>query len=380
MVFQRNVKIVVIAFVSLLAGFAVADVSHNADFPISGLNIQQILEPADSNYYHHIDVTGCWSRTELLGYPEIPCKLINLLIPADEAVSGITIDDSIGQEIEGSYDVYPAQDTRMIDESKPPFVPPDSAAYSSTTPYPGKLAEIVHNGYLSGYHLVSVRLYPVQYIPAEKKLIFYSKIAFTVHTRAGVSKAVPVYRRSPILKARIEKLVKSLVANPEAVTGQGVKETIPRLRSGQEVKPLEITFLPSIEGDFVDYIIITIETLKDTFQMFADWKTKKGVVTQVRTIEWISTNYTGCDQQEKVRNFIKDAYSYWGVGYVLLAGDTKIIPERKGFGWIPTDLYYSDLEGNWNFDGDYTFGEVSDSVDLFPELAVGRATFLLIRY
>jgi len=91
MVFQRNVKTVVIAFVSLLAGFAVADVSHNQDFPITGLSIQAIMEPADSNYYHHIDVTGCWSRTELLGYPEIPYKLINLVIPADEEVFFLTL-------------------------------------------------------------------------------------------------------------------------------------------------------------------------------------------------------------------------------------------------------------------------------------------------
>jgi hypothetical protein len=61
------------------------------DFPIKDLSIQAILEPADSNIYHHIDVTGCWSRTELVGYPEIPCKLINLLISADEKVFFLTL-------------------------------------------------------------------------------------------------------------------------------------------------------------------------------------------------------------------------------------------------------------------------------------------------
>jgi hypothetical protein len=91
MVFQRNVKTVVIAFVSLLAGFAVADVSHNADFPIKDLSIQAILEPADSNIYHHIEQIGCLFKTELLGFPELPYQAINLLIPANEKVFFLTL-------------------------------------------------------------------------------------------------------------------------------------------------------------------------------------------------------------------------------------------------------------------------------------------------
>ncbi|MEO0126293.1 MAG: C25 family cysteine peptidase [candidate division WOR-3 bacterium] len=135
----------------------------------------------------------------------------------------------------------------------------------------------------------------------------------------------------------------------------------------------------------MDYVIITNEALKSVFQTLADWKTKKGIITQVRTVEWISANYSGCDLQEKIRNFIKDAYSYWGVGYVLLAGDTRIIPERrvaerKAEGWIPSDLYYSGVEGNWNANANYLFGELDiygnnvDSADIFPDLAVGRAS------
>ncbi|GAH98023.1 unnamed protein product, partial [marine sediment metagenome] len=46
------------------------------------------------------------------------------------------------------------------------------------------------------------------------------------------------------------------------------------------------------------------------------------------------------------------------------------------FGYWPvhtvTDLYFSDLDGNWNFDGDEKFGEVEDSLDLYPDVFVGR--------
>src|SRR6185503_1682704 len=48
--------------------------------------------------------------------------------------------------------------------------------------------------------------------------------------------------------------------------------------------------------------------------------------------------------------------------------------------WVPTDLYYSCLDGNWNADGDSTFADAfagswnpGDDADLLPEVWVGRA-------
>ncbi len=74
----------IFSFATLLvifqAGFA--DVSHNQDFPISDLSIEAILEPADSNIYHHIEVLGCVMKTEALGKPQIPYMAINDTIKA----------------------------------------------------------------------------------------------------------------------------------------------------------------------------------------------------------------------------------------------------------------------------------------------------------
>jgi hypothetical protein len=84
--------------------------------------------------------------------------------------------------------------------------------------------------------------------------------------------------------------------------------------------------------------------------------------------------------------FIRDAYASWGTTYVLLGGDTNIVPPRYCFTtyygamYVPGDSYYSSLEGNWNADRDYIFGEgyrgysvPGDSLDLYPEVFVGRA-------
>ena len=40
---------------------------------------------------------------------------------------------------------------------------------------------------------------------------------------------------------------------------------------------------------------------------------------------------------------------------------------------IPTDYYYADLTGNWDYDGDGFYGERGqDTVDFTPEVIVGR--------
>jgi len=117
--------------ICVLASQALADVSHNQDFPVSGLSIQAVLEPADSNIYHHINVAQCMFKTEAIGKPELPYNAINFVIPANEEVTGITINDTIKQEMGDTFLVYPAQPPQKIGDPPPEFVPPDSEAYSS---------------------------------------------------------------------------------------------------------------------------------------------------------------------------------------------------------------------------------------------------------
>ena len=96
------------------------------------------------------------------------------------------------------------------------------------------------------------------------------------------------------------------------------------------------------------------------------------------------TNSDPKPEAKAIRNFIKYIYNTYGVEWVLLGGDTSVVPYRGGYGYvnssspetdsdIPADLYYSDLDRNWNFDLDSTFGETTDYVDLMPDVFVGRA-------
>jgi len=114
----------------------------------------------------------------------------------------------------------------------------------------------------------------------------------------------------------------------------------------------------------------------------ARWKTEKGVPAEIYTVEWITSYYSGLDAQEKIRSFITDMYQNHGTVWVFLGGDADYVPFRKTFAFtsdgnwndtIPADLYYSDLDGSWDGDGDGVYGEYTDSVDMYPDLFVGRA-------
>jgi hypothetical protein len=173
-----------------------------------------------------------------------------------------------------------------------------------------------------------------------------------------------------------------MVINPERASGYAFDEI--------QIDPGTRAFLPSydpsMEGSAVKYLIVTNEEMEPAFQRLADCRTKEGIPAVVRTIEWISQNVrSGADLAESIRNYIREAYEQWGVEWVVLGGDTEVIPARFAYcsfytgDFIPTDMYYSCLDGTWNADGDPLWGEAysdasapGDEVDLYAEVYLGR--------
>lgn len=142
----------------------------------------------------------------------------------------------------------------------------------------------------------------------------------------------------------------------------------------------------------IEMLIITHSNFTDELTPLAEWKNKKGV----KTI--IATNYSayeGVDTQEKIRNMIRSYYEREDLQWVLIAGDTDIIPIREVYNpdvvlagehedvggdyYKPTDYYYAELNGTWDQDEDGIYGESSaynlngiDEIEWFPEVYVGR--------
>ena len=63
--------------------------------------------------------------------------------------------------------------------------------------------------------------------------------------------------------------------------------------------------------------------MNQRLQPLIDFKNSKGLTTTFKSMEAILSEYTGFDQPEQVKYFIKYAYDTWGIKYVMLVGGLK---------------------------------------------------------
>jgi len=171
-----------------------------------------------------------------------------------------------------------------------------------------------------------------------------------------------------------------MVDNPQDIVMSSLSDMpLPAGKSGSAT-PLELTY---------EYVIVTSDSLAPAFRRFAAWKKRKGINIGIVPMSYIRANYTGdlisgiYDDAGKLRQYLFDAYSN-GLTYALLGGDIDNVPVRKGVGSnktgsttlednIPTDIYFSDFNGDWNVDNDANYGEPThDAPDYIPEIYVGR--------
>ena len=134
----------------------------------------------------------------------------------------------------------------------------------------------------------------------------------------------------------------------------------------------------------IEYVIITSPGLAEIFKELSALKNATGVLSAIALTDSIYVHYSGVDNAEKIRNYLIDFYQDGGV-YVLLGGDDILVPVRYVYYYntsapptdpyylMPSDLYYADIDGEWEVDGDGIWGEpTDDSPDLIPDLIVGR--------
>lgn len=343
----------------LCCGIGYASITHDFTFSLSDFSFSKEGE------YDFITYSDCYYTREV-GNPCLPVIVANLVIPLDRKISGFSIDSSKYEELEGSYYIYPSQPYLPLNyQTEWSFVPPNIEVYESPDPYPGELVKVSGLEYSGGAKVASVVINPFQYIPKDKKLLFYNHIKVTFDLSSSEDKSLSVHRRTQEQHDRYIKKIESMVINPEDVNGYICKPLI--------VDPQEL-------GDSLwTFVIITSQDIESLFSPLAEWRVKQGMKTKIVSVEWIGSIYNGCDLQEKIKSFIQGVYSDKGTEYILMGGDGNYVPCRivtLCLGTFPTDLYYTGLDGNWNADGDDYYGEFlddEDEVDLSPDLWIGRA-------
>jgi hypothetical protein len=373
--------IIVSAVVSILfiSTAEASTLSVETDIDVSGISLSQSEEDAVKL------LAPGMLRTNFLGYPAVPYKVVNVLLPQGEEVLAFRLEGGRTIELFDSVTLSPFEGNYLEEGVIAGQKVKEDEVVGDDSSFPAW--KVRHTGTSSwrGYRIASFEIYPVHYEISSGRLTADIGTMLIVETGAAFETRETVAKRVRHVDGFREKSrigVRSRVVNPDLESSY----TFDDIDIDDGDRGFEPSYLPGLEGSEVSYLIITNAEMESEFQRLADWKTQKGIPAIVRTTEWIEQNYReGADLAETIRNFIRDAYEKWGVEYVLLGGDTDIIPARYGYvtfyssDEIPTDMYYSCLDGSWNADGDSLWGEAfhstldwGDEVDLYAELYIGR--------
>ena len=296
------------------------------------------------------------------GAPWLPACDVHILLPAGVEVS--SLEASVGEKValDGTYNIHPAQPPYILSGDPPPFVAPDPDVYDSSSAIPDKVAELMDTMVIRGYHIAVVRVYPLVYVPATGQLSLRTtfNLGLNVEGTGGVlSYGAP--------EPTFEDFVKGDVINAEEL--------------GAEYETAQL--LSPVDPNDVKYLLIGDSSMLDEFQPLLAWKTKKGVPAEAVSVDWVYSNYSGSTNQRQIKECIKDYVQNKGTVWVVLAGDSTIVPDYDCYvnvsgvcedSTIPTDSYYMGLDDmDWNDDGDGRACETSgDSIDLGPDVFVGR--------
>jgi hypothetical protein len=351
----------------------------------------------DSPDYQTVEMGGLLQQGAP-GEPVLPVKTLALLIPQGKDVKSFSVYPGSGQQLAGRFKVDYGRTPVPVGSSPTTVDKPNPRIYTSSNPFPGTLSTTqVTEQYLCGYKILLVTLYPVQYVPKVGQLSYFESMTVTINLKE-TSDSSPLLRNLP----QDRETVRSIVDNPEALDTY-VAPTTTQEQPTTIVDPSKT----------YNYVIITNSALNASFQPLVDWKTQQGFNVTTVLIEdiladpaYYSNGFYGDgagsplfnDTAARVRNFIKDAYANWETEYILLGGDTNIIPSRGTYGFvatdpitvdtnIPCDMYFVALDGSWNNDNDTIFGEgvypegsgspqngaAGDEADLYAELYIGRA-------
>lgn len=312
------------------------------------------------------------------GAPMLPKRQVSYIVPINKKVVKVEIINIKEETLDGSYEIYPSQPPMISDNDNKLFIKPKLEFYGKNEFLPQNLIGGIETQNMAGTRICSFSFYPMKYNPVSKKISLISELKFRFVFEDDFREYISSQNLSDYSYNVLINNVNSTVENPnEFITNSTLKKRDDNKSAKAKSTTSKTGMMkaaiatPAILS--IDQVIITNQALSAEFQEIADWKTKKGLPTKIVTTEWIEQNYDGLDLQEKIRKFISYAFTNWGTIWVLIGGDTNIVPIRSAWishfqredllisnpngEFIPTDMYYACLDGNWNADGDITFGE-----------------------
>ncbi|HMA83064.1 MAG TPA: C25 family cysteine peptidase, partial [Candidatus Thermoplasmatota archaeon] len=347
-----------------------------------------------------------------IGYPELPSKTINILVPFKHEIKDIICVNR--QENDYSlqvkhHDVIPLQsESSFSNDHTLHCFEKNETIYKKNMVHPTESFKKRSIHYASGFPIVSLTLNPFQYNPSGKKLMFSSELSLKIIFQPTQQEPINPYFRG---QQSDSQPLKEMVINPEAVNtypltdNETMDQTV--LTDGEHSD--EAVLGSSYPGglcasaEYYDYVIVTSELLTDQSDYSYNWtnllihrQQQDGFTGRIVTIEDIitcsdygNTSSIFDDDAARLREFCKDAYLDWNTAYILLGGDWdintaehQIVPCRimtdldensSGYNTMASDLYFSNLDGDWYYDSEGVWGGGSGAAnDKYSELSVGR--------
>ena len=310
--------------------------------------------------YALISFDGCMQMAEP-GCPSLPWCSVSLMLPAGTEASSVEIEFLDYKEVEGEYMLLPKQSDIPYSKADEFVLYKNEACYMSTADYPSSRQGRLSTQYKNGYGFAFSSFTPVRYIPSTGKITYATTVKVTVHAEASRKDGRSMLKNTvPVVSS-----VRRLAHNPEML------ESYDNAKAGVRQVPE------------YDNLVITSSQFVEGFSEYVAYYNSIGYLTRVATIEDIYASMSGSDDAEKVRNYVIQEYQNSGISTLILGGDVSVVPYRGLYCYvsdqyvdegIPADLYFAGLDGSWNDNDNYLWGEVGED-DLLPEIGVARLPF-----
>lgn len=290
------------------------------------------------------------------GMPNLPVVSRCFVIPQGATVTGAGVEILSETALEGLHEVLPVRLT-PFGRDPGPFLR-DPSIYFSDDPFPAGQVVSLFTGTRTGFRLGSVSFTPFRYNPLSGRLTVIDSLAVTV--RFELDQSVPVLPLTGRQISNAVDILEHIVSNPSDLASCSPPVHRP--------------------STTVEWVAIGAASLESTLQPLVDLRNSLGMPAQYVTVEEICSEYEGWDTQERIRNYLMDAFETTGLMYALMVGDwgetQRISSLTIGSDSLllgeTTDLYYSDLTRMWDGDGDHLYGENNDWVDYYSDISVGR--------
>lgn len=349
-----------------LLAIAICIVSHCA----YGIRTSVVVKFSQSNFAYSTDSSGKLSvickqpdcSYPGVGLPVLPLVSKNYLLNSNQEYVNTTVTYNTrmaraGVTMATCTGVVPINSTDPVSVNAAPI---------NYTVFPDTIWEMRGSTRLNECMMLQYVLSPFIYNAQTKVLYFVSEITLNIETRIKQAGEEDYTNLSPY------------IINPGLYHDFVINNN--RL---DEIK---------IDRDYpnpVDYLLITCDSLVDSFKPLLDWKRVKGLHVATETIENIYRTYDGEDLVHKIKKCINHYLAHNGLRYVALGGDERIVPPRYCYivigqntedgyveykEYIPTDKYYACMGGDfkWDGDGDRTYGEPEDNINLLESVFVTR--------